>query len=69
MNALTLQHDDGIAVVTIDVPGAQVNTVTAGLRAEFAALFAQIDGDRSGKGVVLLTGKTAPWLGGPASDE
>ena len=69
MNALTLQHDDGIAVVTIDIPGAQVNTVTAGLRAEFAALFAQLAGDSSVKGVVILSGKADTWLAGADIDE
>lgn len=69
MNALTLQHHDGIAVVTIDLPGAQVNTVTAGLRAEFAALFGQLEGDSSVKGVVILSGKVDTWLAGADIDE
>lgn len=69
MNALTTQHDDGIAVVTIDLPGAQVNTVTAGLRAEFAELFAQLAGDSSITGVVILSGKADTWLAGADIDE
>ena len=69
MNALTTQHDDGIAVVTIDLPGAQVNTVTAGLRAEFAELFTQLAGDSSVKGVVILSGKADTWLAGADIDE
>jgi 3-hydroxyacyl-CoA dehydrogenase/enoyl-CoA hydratase/3-hydroxybutyryl-CoA epimerase len=69
MGALTLQHDDGIAVVTIDLPGEQVNTVTAGLRAEFAALFAQLEGDKSVKAAVILSGKGDTWLAGADIDE
>ena len=69
MSALTLQHDDEVAVVTIDLPGAQVNTVTAGLRAEFAALFAQLEGDTSVKAVVILSGKSDTWLAGADIDE
>ncbi|CAN5900020.1 fatty acid oxidation complex subunit alpha FadJ [soil metagenome] len=69
MGALTLQHDDGVAVVTIDLPGEQVNTVTAGLRAEFAALFAQLEGDKSVKAVVILSGKGDTWLAGADIDE
>ena len=69
MNALTLQHDGDVAVVTIDLPGAQVNTVTAGLRAEFAALFAQLEGDTSVKAVVILSGKSDTWLAGADIDE
>ena len=64
MGALTLQHDDGVAVITIDLPGEQVNTVTAGLRAAFAALFAQLEGDKSVKAVVILSGKGDTWLAG-----
>ena len=69
MPALTLQHPDGIAVVTIDLPGEPVNKVTAGLRAEFAALFAQLHGDRTVKGVVLISGKSDTWLAGADIDE
>ena len=69
MGALTLQHDDGVAVITIDLPGEQVNTVTAGLRAEFAALFAQLEGDTSVKAVVILSGKGDTWLAGADIDE
>ena len=36
MPALRLEHDDGIAIVTIDLPGESVNKVTAALRTEFA---------------------------------
>ena len=69
MPALTLQHLDGFAVVTIDLPGEPVNKVTAGLRAEFAALFAQVQGDRTVKGVVLISGKSDTWLAGADIDE
>ena len=44
MTALRLDHEDGIAIVTIDLPGEPVNKVTAGLRVEFAELFGRIEG-------------------------
>ena len=69
MAALTLEHVDGIAVVTIDLPGEPVNKVTAGLRAEFASMFAQLEGDRTVKGVVLASGKSDTWLAGADIDE
>ena len=69
MPALTLEHVDGIAVVTIDLPGEPVNKVTAGLRAEFASMFAQLEGDRTVKGVVLASGKSDTWLAGADIDE
>ena len=69
MPALTMQLIDGIALVTIDLPGEPVNKVTAGLRAEFAELFAQIEGDSTVKGVVLASGKSDTWLAGADIDE
>jgi 3-hydroxyacyl-CoA dehydrogenase/enoyl-CoA hydratase/3-hydroxybutyryl-CoA epimerase len=69
MPALTLQHVDGIAVVTIDLPGEPVNKVTAGLRAEFAAVFSRLEGDGAVKGVVLMSGKSDTWLAGADIDE
>ncbi len=69
MPALALEHLDGVAVVTIDLPGEPVNKVTAGLRMEFAGLFAQLEADRSVRGVVLISGKPDTWLAGADIDE
>jgi 3-hydroxyacyl-CoA dehydrogenase/enoyl-CoA hydratase/3-hydroxybutyryl-CoA epimerase len=67
--ALTLEHVDGIAVVTIDLPGEPVNKVTAGLRADFATIFDQLVADSSVRGVVLASGKPDTWLAGADIDE
>ena len=67
--ALSLDHVDGIAIVTIDLPGEPVNKVTAGLRAEFAVMFDRIAADSSVKGVVLATGKSDNWIAGADIDE
>ena len=69
MPALTIEHVGGIAIVTIDLPGEPVNKVTAALRAEFAAVFQQIAGDATVRGVVLATGKADTWLAGADIDE
>jgi 3-hydroxyacyl-CoA dehydrogenase/enoyl-CoA hydratase/3-hydroxybutyryl-CoA epimerase len=68
-SALTLEHVDGVAVVTIDLPGEPVNKVTAGLRADFAAIFDQLVGDGSIRGVVLASGKPDSWIAGADIDE
>ena len=68
-SALTLEHVDGIAVVTIDLPGEPVNKVTAGLRADFAAIFDQLGADTSVRGVVLASGKPDTWIAGADIDE
>jgi 3-hydroxyacyl-CoA dehydrogenase/enoyl-CoA hydratase/3-hydroxybutyryl-CoA epimerase len=66
---INLEFVDGIAVVTIDLPGEPVNKVTAGLRAVFAELFDKFDGDRSVRGVVLASGKPDTWIAGADIDE
>ncbi|HET9012181.1 MAG TPA: enoyl-CoA hydratase-related protein, partial [Gemmatimonadaceae bacterium] len=68
-SALRLEHVDGIAVVTIDLPGEPVNKVTAGLRADFATLFDQIVADPTIRGVVLASGKPDTWIAGADIDE
>ena len=69
MPALTVEMVDGVAVVTIDLPGEPVNKVTAGLRAEFAELFTRFANDASLKGIVLATAKPDTWLAGADIDE
>ena len=68
-SALKLEHVDGIAVVTIDLPGEPVNKVTAGLRADFATVFDQLVADTSVRGVVLASGKPDTWIAGADIDE
>lgn len=68
-NALTLEHEDGFAIVTIDLPGEQVNKVTAALRAEFAELFGHIESDPTLRGVILMSGKPDTWIAGADIDE
>jgi 3-hydroxyacyl-CoA dehydrogenase/enoyl-CoA hydratase/3-hydroxybutyryl-CoA epimerase len=69
MPALRLDHDNGIAIITIDLPAEPVNKVTAGLRAEFAELFGRIESDTMITGIVLISGKPDSWLAGADIDE
>lgn len=69
MDALTVERDNGIAVVTIDLRGEPVNKVTAGLRADFSRLFDQLVTDASVRGVVLISGKPDTWIAGADIDE
>jgi 3-hydroxyacyl-CoA dehydrogenase / enoyl-CoA hydratase / 3-hydroxybutyryl-CoA epimerase len=69
MPALRLDHDDGIAIVTIDLPGEPVNKVSAALRTEFAELFGRIESDTTVQGVVLMSGKPDTWIAGADIDE
>ena len=69
MSALTIHSTDGVAVVTIDLPREPVNKVTAGLRADFTAMFAQLEADSRVRGIVLASGKSDTWLAGADIDE
>jgi 3-hydroxyacyl-CoA dehydrogenase/enoyl-CoA hydratase/3-hydroxybutyryl-CoA epimerase len=68
-SALNLELVDGIAVVTIDLPGEPVNKVTGSLRADFAEMFDRLEGDSSVGGVVLASGKPDTWIAGADIDE
>src|SRR5262249_38733329 len=54
---------DGVAVVTIDVPGQPLNTLTDQLMPEIEAILARIEGDGAVKSVVI-TGKPSGFLAG-----
>ena len=53
----TVVGEDGIAVVTFDLPGESVNKFTRGAVAEFIALMDRVDSDSSIRAVVLVSGK------------
>jgi 3-hydroxyacyl-CoA dehydrogenase/enoyl-CoA hydratase/3-hydroxybutyryl-CoA epimerase len=69
MHGIRLEHEDGIAIVTLDLPGEPVNKITAALRGEFAELFGRIDGDPMVKGVVIISGKPDTWIAGADIEE
>ncbi|MEJ0060177.1 MAG: hypothetical protein WDM79_11625 [Terricaulis sp.] len=56
---------DGIALVTFDVPGRSMNTITGGVMRDLAALVEQIKGDAAIKGVVITSGKEAAFAPAP----
>jgi 3-hydroxyacyl-CoA dehydrogenase/enoyl-CoA hydratase/3-hydroxybutyryl-CoA epimerase len=68
-SALNLELVDGIAVVTIDLPGESVNKVTSALRADFTEMFERLEGDSTVRGVVLASGKPDTWIAGADIDE
>ena len=69
MHTLRLDHEDGIAIITIDLAGESVNKVTATMRGEFAELFGRIESDPTVKGVVLISAKPDTWIAGADIDE
>jgi 3-hydroxyacyl-CoA dehydrogenase / enoyl-CoA hydratase / 3-hydroxybutyryl-CoA epimerase len=61
---LATTRDGPVLVVTLDSPGQPLNTLDTAMVAEFEAMFAQVDGDRSISGVVLISGKRDSFIAG-----
>lgn len=55
---------DGLLVVTLDVPGEKVNTLSRALAGEFEALLAMLEGPDAPRAVVLRSGKRDNFVAG-----
>jgi 3-hydroxyacyl-CoA dehydrogenase/enoyl-CoA hydratase/3-hydroxybutyryl-CoA epimerase len=55
---------EGVALVTFDVPGRSMNTITASVVRELTALIAEIKSNDAIKGVVLASGKESGFCAG-----
>jgi len=55
---------DGVAVVTLDVPGEKVNTLGRARIAEFEALLSEIERDLAVQAVVIRSGKPDSFIAG-----
>ena len=66
---LNLSFDEGVAIVTLDVPGASVNVISRGVKDAFAALAEQLEQDTSIRGAVLVSGKPDSFIAGADIEE
>ena len=64
MPSITLTRDAGVAVLSLDVPGAPVNTLSLALAEELRVLFDEIERDNSIVGAVLISGKSDNFIAG-----
>jgi 3-hydroxyacyl-CoA dehydrogenase/enoyl-CoA hydratase/3-hydroxybutyryl-CoA epimerase len=64
MSAFTLSHIDGIAIITIDVPGEPVNMLGTPIIGELEDILERIKEDGSVRAVVLMSGKTDNFVAG-----
>jgi 3-hydroxyacyl-CoA dehydrogenase/enoyl-CoA hydratase/3-hydroxybutyryl-CoA epimerase len=69
MSSLTMNVQDGIAHVRIDLPGEPVNKITAGLRDELNRVFDAIHGDSSVRAAILISAKPGSFIAGADIDE
>jgi len=64
MPAFTLNTTDGIALLTLDVPGEPVNALGSSVIGELEALLVRIEADAALRAVVLLSGKPDNFIAG-----
>ncbi len=62
--AFTRFNDEGVLILTLDVPGEKVNTLGQGMIAEFEAILDEIGEDDSVKAVVIRSGKPDNFIAG-----
>lgn len=64
-SAFTLsKQENGVAILTMDVPGESMNTLKAEFADEITAVLDDIENDSSIKGVVLCSGKSTSFVAG-----
>src|SRR5689334_22968364 len=69
MPSITLTRDAGVAVLSLDVPGAPVNTLSLALAEELRVLFDEIERDSSITSAVLISGKSDNFIAGADIDQ
>jgi 3-hydroxyacyl-CoA dehydrogenase/enoyl-CoA hydratase/3-hydroxybutyryl-CoA epimerase len=64
MPSITLTRAAGVAVLSLDVPGAPVNTLSLALAEELRVIFDEIERDSAIVGAVLISGKSDNFIAG-----
>lgn len=64
MPSLTVSRDANVAILSLDVPGAPVNTLGLGLAEELRAIFDELERDSSVEAAVLISGKPDNFIAG-----
>src|SRR5919106_310258 len=67
--ALSWELDDGIAVVTLDLPGHPVNVISQAVKQEFLSTFEVLGGDERVKAVAFFSGKPDGFIAGADIEE
>ncbi|MGP7734133.1 fatty acid oxidation complex subunit alpha FadJ [Oceanimonas smirnovii] len=63
-STFTLRTEDGIGIITMDVPGERMNTLRESFAGELRALLAEIHNNPAIKGLVLRSGKPDSFVAG-----
>lgn len=68
-HALEMETVNGIAVITLDLPGEPVNKFNRKMKDEIVELFDRLERDLNIRAAILLSGKTDSWIAGADIDE
>ena len=69
MSTFTTQNENGIAVVTFDLPGEPVNKLSSSVQLELEGLLNQLRDDPAVRAVVLISGKADNFIAGADIEE
>jgi 3-hydroxyacyl-CoA dehydrogenase / enoyl-CoA hydratase / 3-hydroxybutyryl-CoA epimerase len=67
--ALHLEVEDGVAIVTFDLPGESINKFSPAVIDEFTGVIDRIEKDASVKAAVLISGKPGTFIAGADIDQ
>ena len=67
--AVTTEMEDGVAILTFDMPNEPVNKFNRQVKDELIALFDRLDKDPTVKAAVLISGKKDIWVAGADIEE
>jgi 3-hydroxyacyl-CoA dehydrogenase/enoyl-CoA hydratase/3-hydroxybutyryl-CoA epimerase len=67
--AVTAANENGIAVVTIDLPGESVNKLSRAVKDEFVEIFAALEQDTAVRAIVIISGKPDTFIAGADIEE
>jgi 3-hydroxyacyl-CoA dehydrogenase / enoyl-CoA hydratase / 3-hydroxybutyryl-CoA epimerase len=69
MSYFRWEAKDGVAVVTLDTPGAPVNVISRGVKEELYELLAELERDATVKAVAFFSGKPDNFIAGADIEE
>jgi 3-hydroxyacyl-CoA dehydrogenase/enoyl-CoA hydratase/3-hydroxybutyryl-CoA epimerase len=69
MGAFSTERENGIAIVTFDLPGESVNKISRAVKDELAAVMRELESDGSVRAIVLRSGKPENFIAGADIEE
>ena len=64
--AMSLEIEDGVAIITMDLPNEPVNKLNRAVKDDFIDLLRRLDGDSAIQAAVLISGKPDTFIAGAA---